>query len=147
MCRSTTLGWWFRATQEEKYHIAQYLSYASHRNIHRTYANKPGFDSKSLFLTHKYLGETGFAEFACVSPDPKKINLSLIDLAFASVVNLVIFRNSFSLYYLQKITQELKKIYPPIMTKIRFQLSPKPSKVEKEKQEKRVFVPFLARWV
>jgi hypothetical protein len=100
-----------------------------------------------LFLTHKYLGETGFAEFACVSPDPKKINLSLIDLAFASVVNLVIFRNSFSLYYLQKITQELKKIYPPIMTKIRFQLSPKPSKVEKEKQEKRVFVPFLARWV
>jgi hypothetical protein len=30
---------------------------------------KPGFDSKSLFLTHKYLGETGFAEFALVSPD------------------------------------------------------------------------------
>jgi hypothetical protein len=35
----------------------------------RTYANKPGFDSKSLFLTHKYLRETGFAEFACVSPE------------------------------------------------------------------------------
>ena len=34
----------------------------------RTYANKPGFDSKSLFLTHKYLRETGFAEFAWVSP-------------------------------------------------------------------------------
>ena len=38
----------------------------------RTYANKPGFDSKSLFLTHKYLGETGFAEFAWVSPVHKK---------------------------------------------------------------------------
>ena len=29
---------------------------------------KPGFDSKSFFLTHKYLRETGFAEFAFVSP-------------------------------------------------------------------------------
>ena len=29
-------------------------------NIVRTYAKKPGFDSKSLFLTHKYLRETGF---------------------------------------------------------------------------------------
>ena len=27
-------------------------------------ANKLGFYGKSLFLTHKYLGETGFAEFA-----------------------------------------------------------------------------------
>ncbi|MDE5120290.1 MAG: hypothetical protein O4965_09250 [Trichodesmium sp. St19_bin1] len=35
----------------------------------RTYAKKPGFDSKSLFLTHKYLRETGFAEFAFVSPE------------------------------------------------------------------------------
>ncbi len=26
----------------------------------RTYAKKPGLYSKSLFLTHKYLGETGF---------------------------------------------------------------------------------------
>ena len=32
-------------------------------------ANKLGFYGKSLFLTHKYLGETGFAEFAFVSPD------------------------------------------------------------------------------
>ena len=29
---------------------------------------KTGFYSKSLFLTHKYLGETGFAEFAFVTP-------------------------------------------------------------------------------
>ena len=39
---------------------------------YRTYAKKPGQDSKSLFLTHKYLRETWFAEFACVSP---KINI------------------------------------------------------------------------
>ena len=110
-------------------------------------ANKLGFYGKSLFLTHKYLGETGFAEFACVSPDPKKINLSLIDLAFASVVNLVIFRNSFSLYYLQKITQELKKIYPGIMTKLRLKLSPKPSIAEKKQEGKTGFVPVKARWV
>ena len=35
---------------------------------YRTYAKKPGFDSKSLFLTHKYLRETGFVQFAWVSP-------------------------------------------------------------------------------
>ena len=35
----------------------------------RTYAKKPGFYGKSLFLTHKYLRETGFAEFAFVSPE------------------------------------------------------------------------------
>jgi hypothetical protein len=29
-------------------------------NQFRTYAKKPGFDSKSLFLIHKYLRETGF---------------------------------------------------------------------------------------
>ena len=28
--------------------------------LDRTYAKKPGFYSKSLFLTHKYLRETGF---------------------------------------------------------------------------------------
>ena len=32
------------------------------------------------------------------------------------------------------IEEEFKKIYPAIMTKIRFELSPKPSKTEKEKQ-------------
>ena len=38
-------------------------------NKNRTYPQKPGFDSKSLFLTNKNLRETGFAEFALVSPD------------------------------------------------------------------------------
>ena len=35
-------------------------------------------------------------------------------------------------YYPEKIIEELKKIYPAIMTKIRLKLSPKPSKLEKE---------------
>jgi transposase len=45
------------------------------------------------------------------------------------------------------IERELKKIYPEIMTKIQFELSPKPSKAEKEKQGKSGFVPVKARWV
>lgn len=50
-------------------------------------------------------------------------------------------------YHPQKIEEELKKIYPDIMTKIKFQLSAKPSKKEKEKQGKSGFVPVKARWV
>ena len=50
-------------------------------------------------------------------------------------------------YHPEKLTIELKKIYPAIMTKIRFKLSPKPSKVEKKKQGQRGFVPVKARWV
>ena len=50
-------------------------------------------------------------------------------------------------YHPEKIIQELKKIYPAIMTKIRFQLSPKPSKVEKENLGNTGFVPVRARWV
>ena len=50
-------------------------------------------------------------------------------------------------YHPEKVIQELKKIYPAIMSKIRFQLSPKPSKQEKENLEKTGFVPVKARWV
>jgi len=35
-------------------------------------------------------------------------------------------------YHPEKLTIELKKIYPAIMTKIRFKLSPKPSKALEE---------------
>ncbi|MEG4987867.1 hypothetical protein QUB08_19135 [Microcoleus sp. BR0-C5] len=35
-------------------------------------------------------------------------------------------------YHPDKLTQALELIYPEIMTKIQFQLSPKPSKAEKE---------------
>jgi transposase len=43
--------------------------------------------------------------------------------------------------------EELEKIYPEIMTKIKFELSTKPSKQEKAAQEKSGFVPAIARWV
>ncbi|NEQ88522.1 MAG: transposase [Moorea sp. SIO2I5] len=50
-------------------------------------------------------------------------------------------------YHPEKLTQELDKIYPQIMTKIRFELSAKPSKAQKEKEGKSGFVPVKARWV
>ena len=50
-------------------------------------------------------------------------------------------------YHPEKLKEELKKIYPQIMTKIKFELSPKPSKAQKEKEGKIGFVPVKARWV
>jgi len=50
-------------------------------------------------------------------------------------------------YHPDKIITELEKIYPAIMRKIRFELSPKPSKADKEAQGKSGFVPVKARWV
>ncbi len=47
-------------------------------------------------------------------------------------------------YHPNKLITELKKIYPAIMTKIRFELSPKPSKSQ---QKKLGFIPVKARWV
>ena len=48
-------------------------------------------------------------------------------------------------YHPKKLEEELKKNYPQIMTKIRFKLSPKPSKNQKE--GKTGFIPVKARWV
>ncbi len=50
-------------------------------------------------------------------------------------------------YHPEKLEEELNKVYPQIMTKIRFKLSPKPSKSQKEKEGKTGFVPVKARWV
>ena len=50
-------------------------------------------------------------------------------------------------YHPDKLTTELQKIYPQIMSKIRFELSPKPSRAEKDAQGKSGFVPVKARWV
>ncbi len=44
-----------------------------------------------------------------------------------------------------KIITELEKVYPAIMSKIRFKLSPKPSKAEKKAKGKSGFVPVKAR--
>jgi transposase len=50
-------------------------------------------------------------------------------------------------YHPEHLREELEKVYPQIMTKIRFELSPKPSKQEKKAQGKSGFVPVAARWV
>ena len=50
-------------------------------------------------------------------------------------------------YHPDKLITELKKIYSAIMTKIRFKLSPKPSKSQKKAEGKSGFVPVKARWV
>jgi transposase len=50
-------------------------------------------------------------------------------------------------YHIDHLIVELERIYPQIMTKIRFQLSTKPSKQEKAAQGKSGFVPAIARWV
>ena len=50
-------------------------------------------------------------------------------------------------YHPEHLSEELKQVYPQIMTKIRFELSRKPSKAEKVAQGKSGFVPVSARWV
>ena len=50
-------------------------------------------------------------------------------------------------YHPEHLTKKLEHIYLYIMTKIKFELSEKPSKAEKKAQGKSGFVPVKARWV
>jgi transposase len=50
-------------------------------------------------------------------------------------------------YHPDHLTAELKKIYPQILTKIKFELSEKPSRKQKEERGQSGFVPVKARWV
>lgn len=50
-------------------------------------------------------------------------------------------------YHPDKLTEALQQVYPQMMTKIRFELAPKPSKAEKAAQGKMGFVPVATRWV
>ena len=50
-------------------------------------------------------------------------------------------------YHPDKIITALKKVYPKIMRKIKIQLSPKPSKKEKDEKGLSGFVPVAARWI
>ncbi len=50
-------------------------------------------------------------------------------------------------YHPDHLTQELEKVYPQIMRKIKFERSTKPSQQEKAAQGKSGFVPAIARWV
>ncbi len=50
-------------------------------------------------------------------------------------------------YHIDYLVRELQKVYPEIMTKIRFEPSKKPLKQEKEAERKKGFIPAIARWV
>jgi transposase len=50
-------------------------------------------------------------------------------------------------YHPDHLAEALEQVYPQIMTKIKFELSTKPSKQEKLEQGKSGFVPAIARWV
>ena len=50
-------------------------------------------------------------------------------------------------YHPDTITSALQKVYPQILTKIRLELAPKLTKVEKAAQGKTGFVPVATRWV
>lgn len=50
-------------------------------------------------------------------------------------------------YHPDKIATALQAIYPQIMTKIRLQLAPKPSKAEKAAQGKTGFIVVATRWI
>ncbi|WP_318781279.1 transposase [Amazonocrinis nigriterrae] len=50
-------------------------------------------------------------------------------------------------YHPEKIKTALQTLYPQIMTKIRFQLAPKPTGAEKAALDKTGFVPIATRWV
>ena len=50
-------------------------------------------------------------------------------------------------YHIDSLVEALEKVYPRIMTKIRFERSTKPSKQQKAAQGKSGFVPVVARWV
>ncbi|MEG5055002.1 transposase [Microcoleus sp. B13-B6] len=50
-------------------------------------------------------------------------------------------------YHPEHLTIELQKIYPQIMTKIKFELLKNPSIKEKETQGKSEFIPLKTRWI
>jgi hypothetical protein len=50
-------------------------------------------------------------------------------------------------YHPETLTTALQSLYPQIMTKIRFELAPKPAKAAKEAQGKTGFVVVATRWV
>lgn len=50
-------------------------------------------------------------------------------------------------YHPNTIRNSLELFYPQIMTKIRFQLAPKPTQAEKVAQGKVGFVPVATRWI
>ena len=50
-------------------------------------------------------------------------------------------------YHPDTLQKALEALYPQIMSKIRFQLAPKPTKAQKAAQGKTGFVPVATRWI
>jgi transposase len=50
-------------------------------------------------------------------------------------------------YHPNVLIKALEEIYPQILTKIQFELAPKPTKAEKQEQGKKGFVVIPTRWV
>lgn len=50
-------------------------------------------------------------------------------------------------YHPDKLISALQQLYPQIMTKVRFELAPKPTKAEKAAQGKTGFVVVATRWI
>ncbi len=50
-------------------------------------------------------------------------------------------------YHIDYLVKELQKVYPQIMTKIRFERSKKHSKQERKEQGRSGFIPVIARWI
>ena len=50
-------------------------------------------------------------------------------------------------YHPDKLIAALQQLYPQILTKLRFELAPKPTQAEKTAQGKTGFVPVATRWI
>ncbi|MGH7997929.1 MAG: transposase [Brasilonema sp.] len=97
-----------------------------------------GFPSLRTALKQTYLSRAGLLEMLTQNIDyfqSKPIDIPKITILLDHG------------YHPEHLTQALEKIYPQIMTKIKFELSAKPSKQEKQAQGKSGFIPVAARWV
>lgn len=87
---------------------------------------------------------------ASVSDDQGLVELLSINLDYfrAKPVNIpkitILLDNG---YHPDKLTAALQKVYPQMMTKIRFELAPKPTLAEKAAHGQFGFVPVATRWV
>ena len=104
---------------------------------------------------HLVVDTLGFPFFTHCTPANVSDDQGLIEMLIANIgylrqkpVNIpkitLILDNG---YHPDKIQEELEKVYPQVMRKIRFEVVPKPSKAEKEAAGKSGFVPVKVRWV
>ncbi len=71
-----------------------------------------------------------------------------LDYFRAQPVNILLYHHSADNgYHPEVMTVALQDLYPQIMTKIRFELAPKPTKAEKAALGKTGFVVVATRWV